>query len=249
MLQINFLGQFKHSLRIIFLGLIAFLSTTNVFAEDTSKEFWPEVDLWWKATPDLRFSSFLPFTQNVESYYREGSFIAQADYSWGETKKIFFMRLLDSAAAEKIKSNMIRGGYLTGKSLDDKGENYSEKTVFGEYHFRVPVKGRFLFTQRLRSDFRWLGADNDYSYRLRYRWMVEREFTGKEISYVPYVNIEPYYDSRYDSVTRMRLIGGSLFTWSKRYALEGNITYQYDSHSSVTNLYAFAAILHLYIMQ
>ncbi len=233
-------------MRLIVFVLFILLSFNKVQAEDTSKEFWPELDLWLKVSPALRFSSFIPLTSNVDTYYREGSFIAQADYSWGETKKIFFMRLLDSSAAEKIKSNMIRGGYLNGKSLQDGGESYSENTLFGEYHFLVPIKGRFLFSQRLRSDFRWLGSDDEYSYRLRYRWMVEREFTTEKFSYVPYVNIEPYYDSRYDSITRMRLIGGSSFKWSERFALEGNITYQYDSHASVTDLYAVAAILHLY---
>jgi hypothetical protein len=34
--------------------------------------------------------------------------------------------------------------------------------------------------------------------------------------------------------------------WSPRFALEGNITYQHDSRSSVTDLYALNVILHVY---
>ena len=65
-------------------------------------------------------------------------------------------------------------------------------------------------------------------------------------SIVPFVNIEPYYDSRYAIVNRVRVIGGVSTSWSPRFALEGNITYQYDSKSSVTNLYALNVILHLF---
>jgi hypothetical protein len=47
-------------------------------------------------------------------------------------------------------------------------------------------------------------------------------------------------------VNRVRLIGGATVAWSPRFALETNLTYQYDSRSSVTNLYALNIILHLY---
>jgi len=77
--------------------------------------------------------------------------------------------------------------------------------------------------------------------------MVEKEFEGGHTSIVPYVNIEPYYDSRYGTVNRVRLIGGVTGAWSPHFALEGNITYQYDSRSPVTSLYALNVILHLYL--
>ena len=76
--------------------------------------------------------------------------------------------------------------------------------------------------------------------------IMEKEYTAGRTSIVPYVNVEPYYDSRYETVNRVRLIGGGTVAWSPRFALETNITYQYDSRSSVTNLYALNIILHLY---
>ncbi|MCC6411091.1 MAG: hypothetical protein IT270_05505 [Saprospiraceae bacterium] len=66
------------------------------------------------------------------------------------------------------------------------------------------------------------------------------------MSFVPYVNVEPYYDSRYQTVNRVRFIGGGSMGWNPRFALEGNLTYQYDSRSSVTNLFAINVILHVY---
>ena len=62
---------------------------------------------------------------------------------------------------------------------------------------------------RLRTDLRWLGDAHEFSTRLRYRLMVEKEYGVGRTSIVPYVNVEPYYDSRYDIVNRVRLIGGA----------------------------------------
>lgn len=145
-----------------------------------------------------------------------------------------------------MKVSLSRGGYLAAKSLDDKGETYQEKMVFLEEHFRTPFKSHLLISHRLRSDLRWVGEEDDFSFRIRYRLMVEREWQVKKVSLVPYVNIEPYYDSRYETINRVRYIGGISLSWTPRIAIEGNITYQHDSRSSVTNLYALNIILHVY---
>jgi len=76
--------------------------------------------------------------------------------------------------------------------------------------------------------------------------MAEKELTAGPTSLVPYVNAEMYYDSRYDTVNRVRLIPGASLAWSPRYSLEGNVTYQHDSHASTTNLYALNVIWHVY---
>lgn len=142
---------------------------------------------------------------------------------------------------------LVRGGCLAGKSLDDEGAAYTERTIFAEVHARTPIKGGVLVSHRLRTDLRWLGSEEaDFSNRWRYRLMVEREIAKGRTSIVPYVNVEPYYDSRYDTVSRVRVIPGASVWWSPRYAIEGNVTYQRDTHSSVTNLLALNVILHAY---
>lgn len=227
--------------------LILFSSTiTKSWGQDTSQEFWPELDIWYKLTPSWRVSSFIPFSRNVETNYREGSFIIQADYSFGKTKHIVFMRMLDQDEAERIKSHMIRGGYLSGVSLGDGGENYSENTAFAEYHKRIPAKGSILLSHRFRADLRWLGVDNDFSKRFRYRFMIEKEFKLKKVSCVPYLNGEVYYDSRFNTINRFRAITGTSVSWSDNFALETNLTYQRDNKSSVRDLFAVGLIVHLY---
>jgi hypothetical protein len=233
--------------RLVCLAMMVWLGAAGAaVAGDPSYEFWPEIDVWWRLSPAWRLSMFLPLSKNIETDYREGNLILQADYAWGKGSRLYKARLLDEGRAGEMATWMVRGGYLGGRSLDDQGQNYRENTMFLELHNRTPLQGDVLLSNRLRTDLRWLGDDPDFSYRLRYRLMVEKEFKVGRASIVPYVNFEPYYDSRYGIVNRVRLIGGVTGAWSQRYAVEGNITYQHDSRSSVTNLYALNVILHLY---
>jgi hypothetical protein len=214
-------------------------------ADPPSYEFWPEIDTWLRLSSAWRLSLFVPVSKNLETHYREGNFIPQVDYAFGKAK--LQRRLMDEDRARHMRVFMLRGGYLGGKSLGDNGEAYAEHTAFAELHVRLPFKGGVLLSHRFRSDLRWLGQDNpEFSQRWRYRLMVEREFTARRVSLVPYVNVEPYYDSRYDTVNRVRLIGGTSVAWSPRTALELNGTYQYDSHSSTKELLALNVILHLF---
>jgi hypothetical protein len=213
-------------------------------AQESAVEFWPEIDVWMRLSPAWRTSLFVPISRNIETNYREGNIVAQADYAWGKTR--YDRRLLDESRAQKMKAFLLRGGYLGGKSLGDDGQAYQEHTAFAEFHVRIPLKGNFLFSHRLRTDLRWLGEDSEYSQRWRYRLMIEREYIEGRTSIVPYVNAEPYFDSRYDTVNRIRLIGGATVSWTPRVAIEGNWTYQYDSRSSVTYTDAFNLILHVF---
>lgn len=230
------------------IALFLLIGMTQAHTQEASKEFWPELDVWWKFSPQWRASLYVPFSKNIETNYREGSIVAQGDYQWRNNKRILFMRAMDEDRAAAINTRMIRAGYLVGKSLGDQGEAYSENTAYAEFHIRLPLKGQWLLSHRFRTDLRWLGEDNDFSQRIRYRLMLEREFWTKGISFVPYVNVEPYYDSRYNTINRTRYIAGTSVSWTPICAIEANMTYQHDTRSSVTNLFAVNLILHVFIV-
>jgi hypothetical protein len=215
-------------------------------AQESAVEFWPEVDVWWRLTPAWRLSLFVPTSRNLETHYREGNFIPQVDYAWGQLSGTHARRLVDEHRSRRMRPFMVRGGYLAGQSLGDQGAAYTERTVLGEFHLRIPLRGNVLLSHRVRTDLRWLGDDAAYSTRVRYRLMVEKELAIPHASLVPYVNVEPYYDSRYDTVNRIRVIGGTSIAWGPRLAVETNWTYQHDTRSSVTHLNALNVILHLY---
>ena len=230
------------------LALIVWLAAGGTaFADDPSKEFWPEIDTWLRLSPAWRVSLFVPVSKNLETYYREGNFIPQVDFAWGNKERVRRVRMMDDSRAGTVKTFMVRGGYLGGKSLDDQGEAYTERTAFSELHAKSPLKGGLLMSSRLRADLRWLGEDDpDFSTRVRYRLMLEKEYQAGRTSIVPYVNGEAYYDSRYDTVNRIRVIPGASVSFTPRFAVETNVTYQYDSRSSTTHLLALNVILHLF---
>jgi len=214
--------------------------------DGNSTEFWPETDIWFRLSPAWRLSSFVALSKNIETDYREGSLVVQADYAFGRIKHGPRRRMLDENRAREMRRFLVRGGYVTGRSLDDNGQSYREHAALLELHFRTPFKHGVLVSHRLRSDLRWLGDDPVFSTRLRYRLMVEKECPVGRTSLVPYVNGEAYYDSRYDVLNRVRLIGGASVGLSRLLALEANFTYQHDTRSSVRNLYVLNAILHIY---
>jgi hypothetical protein len=234
-----------HSLRPICLAVVLWLAAAGAAAaQDVAKEFWPEIDVWLRLSPAWRVSLFVPLSENLDTHYREGNLILQGDYAWGHLFRE--RRLMDEDRAKKMKIFMVRGGYLGGKSLDDQGEAYSEHTALVEFHVRIPLKGGFLLSHRFRADLRWLGESAEFSNRWRYRAQLEKELTKGRTSVVPYVNVEPYYDSRYETVNRVRAIAGTSVAWSPRAALEGNLTYQYDSKSSTKEVLALNVILHVF---
>jgi hypothetical protein len=234
------------SVRTFRVALLVWLAAAGAAGADSpTQEFWPELDTWLRLSPAWRLSLFVPISENLDTHYREGNLISQVDYAWGKTSRR--TRLFDEDRARRMKAWMLRGGYLGGKSLDDQGDAYTEYTAFAELHLRLPLKGGVLLSHRLRTDLRWLGKDeHELSHRLRYRLQLEKEFTSGRVSVVPYISAEPYYDSRYDTVNRVRLIAGGSVAWSPRTAVEGNVTYQYDSRSSTKEVLALNVILHVF---
>jgi hypothetical protein len=242
-----FVKKFVRQIKIVYTVLLVWLITgLGVSAQETSFELWPETDIWYKVTPTLRFSTFTAITRYLESDTRDFNLSIQADHSFGYSKRFFYTKLADQNRAQALKVWMIRGGYMGGWSLYDNAKNYTEDMFFIEMHRRILLKRQLLFSQRMRMDNRWVGQDPVYSYRFRYRVMLEKEFLKGKTSIIPFLNVEPFWDSRYDLFNRVRIIGGTTVSWKTRFSFEGNITYQYDSKSSSTNVLAFNAILHLF---
>ena len=241
----------KFNIRLICSGFIfSLIINYTSIAQNTSFEFWPETDLWYRIDPSWRISSFIAITKYHESSNRDLNISLQTDYAWGKTKHSIFRKLMDDIKAQQMNAFLIRVGFMEGSSLGENAGDYTEDMLFAEIHNRQPliivVLSQILFSQRFRTDFRWVGQDPEFSYRLRYRAMVEKEFTDGNFSIIPYLSAELFWDSRYSAITRVRVIGGSTLTWGPTLAFEGNITYQYDSYYYAQNLYALNLILHVF---
>jgi hypothetical protein len=236
----------RYRLQLIFLLVICLGSANICKAQNTSFEFWPETDIWCTLNPSWRLSALIPVTKYCESKDRDLNVYLQAEYKWGSTKLFVFSRLVSENRVQQVKAYLVRGGFMEGWSLGENSSGYTEDMAYAEIHKRIPLKGRLLFSLRLRPDFRWVGEEPEFSYRIRYRVMLEKDFTVGRSSIVPYVNVEPYWDSRYSTVSRVRAIAGGTVIWGSRLAYEANLTYQYDSHYNTPNVYAINGILHVF---
>lgn len=242
--------NWKINIRLICLELLLILSFNfNGIAQNTSFELWPETDLWYRIDPSWRLSSFIAITKYFESESRDLNISVQAEYAWGQTKYSVFRKLMNDAKAQVMKAFLIRVGFMEGTSLGNNAGDYTEDMPFAEIHKREPLVlfiGEILLSQRFRADFRWVGEDPEFSYRLRYRAMIEEEFKDGDFSVIPYLNAELYWDSRYSTINRVRTAGGATLSWSEYLAFEGNVTYQHDSKYTTQNLYALNLILHVF---
>ena len=137
---------------------------------------------------------------------------------------------MDEDRARDRRSSCCAAGTLAARASVTTARSTPSTAAFGEWHLRIPLKGGFLLSHRLRADLRWLGKDShEFSNRWRYRADAgEGVRRGAVAPFVPYMNVEPYTDSRYDTVNRVRLIAGTSASWSSRAAVETNVTYQYQ---------------------
>lgn len=245
-LQVRCNFKYKQSQLNKVILLLLFLSVGSLKAQNTSYEFWPEADIWYRLNPSWRVSGLVPLTKYNESNTRDLNVYLQLDYAWGKTKHPFNFQLIDDMKAQQLKAWMLRGGVMKGSSLYDLGDSYNEEMIYAELHHRVPFKGNLLLTHRLRPESRWLGSNGTNSARYRYRLMLEKEFEYKNWSIIPYLNAEVYWDSRYSSFSRLRCMAASSFSPIPKIALETNLTYQYDVHYATKNLFAFNLVFHFF---
>ncbi len=132
--------------------------------------------------------------------------------------------MADQNRAQALKVWMARGNYMGGWSFYDQSESYTEDMLFAELHRRLLLKRLVLLSNRIRFENRWVGKDPTFSYRFRYRAMIEKVFLKNNTSLIPYISVEPFWNSRYDSINRVRIIGGTKVSWIHRFSFEGNIT-------------------------
>jgi hypothetical protein len=99
-----------------------------------------------------------------------------------------------------------------------------------------------LVSYRNRVDLR--SIDDDHSWRFLSRLSAEKEFSVGRVKMNPYVRGELYYDSRFDTWSRVEWIGGSAFPVNRRVELEGYFDYQNDTGGGHNRqVYAIGSVL------
>jgi hypothetical protein len=106
---------------------------------------------------------------------------------------------------------------------------------------KFPLPASVWLEGRARADLRWIGAE--YSTRYRWRFEATREFLVLDHSVVPYLNVEWFYDTRYDGWARTLYQAGAEFTVDKHFRFELNLSQQTDTLPETSRLNALSVVL------
>ncbi len=83
-------------------------------------------------------------------------------------------------------------------------------------HF--PLKGGVLISDRNRADLDW--KNGSFTWRYRNKFMLERTVTISSLHFIPYIAVEPYYESQYKKWSTTALYAGCLFPVGKYVQLD-----------------------------
>jgi len=194
-------------------------------AQQTDMEFWPELNVYVRLSPDVRTFTIVTPTREVD----QGQFGDIADWQVGQFIEVGLRPLIHARAAQSRRDSS-RLKYLRLRSgIEYQGlpGTKTEWRLVEELTPRLSLPGDVLLAWRNRGEARWI--DGVFSWRYRTRVWFEREFrAGRSATLVPYASAEPFYDSRYDRFIRLRCQFGTAAPLSPRFVPEINYTYQTD---------------------
>ena len=214
------------------------MAATALAADDVSQELWPELNLFLKLTPRTRLHAVAAYAKGKESPTLTVDSGAYVDI----TMKPF---LRPSLLAQDWKSRRylwVRAGYVhVDKGEDLQQRERSEDRIVLAVYPRYYLPADVMIEGRARVDFRWL-ADG-YSTRYRARIEVNREYKVANHAWVPYIQIEPFYDTRYDGWSRVLYQPGVEIELTEHFRLEPYFARQVDTlpEKSVINAFGMVA--------
>jgi hypothetical protein len=195
---------------------------------DTRDEFWPELDLWFKLNDSFRLLLVTSGARDRDT----------GDRTNGEGAVY-----LDYRMNQHIS---LRGGFDYALTIaQSPGEQNSvEHRYILDFNYRWHFGDATQLTDRTRTDLR--NSDGASSYRIRNRLQLEHEIKFTHGGTTPYANVEAYYDSRYDTVSRLRWEAGASTAIGKRMALDLYVGRQHDSHPQIQEVNGLGVTLNAY---
>jgi hypothetical protein len=190
----------------MFLGL----ALAGAAQADTSHEFWPELDIWARLTDSLQLLFSFAGTRDDSGDRTKGDGEGYLDYRMNA--QISF-----------------RAGFDYRENLPTEpgtGSSIEHRYVFDfTYRWKLGESGQL--TDRWRLDVRDIEADT--SYRIRNRLKYEQEIKLSRATFTPYVSVEAYYDTRFDTVSRYRVRSGATVPFGRRFEGDFYLGWQRDT--------------------
>jgi hypothetical protein len=90
-----------------------------------------------------------------------------------------------------------------------------------------PLQAGFFLSDRNRFDLDW--KNGIFNWRYRNKLTVERTFAIHSYHFIPYVAVEPFYETQYHKWSTTSFYAGSLFPVGKH--VEFNVYYEHDNNT------------------
>jgi len=205
-----------------------------------SSEFWPELSAFIETTPRTRLYLDASYARGQESDARSLDLSGAVDVS------------LEPLVREQLRGDdwqrsrflWTRVGYTRVLKESDGSTSVAEDRVFAALLAKGELPAEVWVEGRLRADLRWI--DGDYSTRARLRVELNREFTVHEHAVVAYVQMEGFYDSRYQGLSRMLYQPGVEIALDSHFRLELYLARQDDRLPKKESLNAFGLVAKWY---
>jgi len=194
---------------------------------DTTQEFWPELQAFWRLSPSTQLLFNPAPTRSRESDERTA-------VDWG--------LYVDYRAPKDPASYRI--GYVYSISDPNSPASQIEHRIVLDYNYRWKIGDAGRLTDRTRIDLR--NKEGSTSQRLRNRVQYEYDTQLGEMPFVPYANFELYYDTRFHTIARYKFELGATFVFSSRAELTPYYARQTDTQPRRTNINALGLLLALY---
>jgi hypothetical protein len=191
---------------------------------DTTHEFWPELDLWYRFNERLQLLLVTAGERDSDS---------------GDRIKDQGAGYLDARLSDHIS---LRGGYVYQTNVGTHGspDKLEHRGVL-DFTYRWQITAGGQLADRTRVDIR--DIEGDGSYRVRNRLRFEQGFKLTRGTLVPYGQVEAFYDSRYDTVSRLVVRSGSTVRIGRYFEPDLYLAWQRDTQPSRQDVLAVGITL------
>jgi len=212
-------------------------------SENTTNEFWPELDAFFSLSEHLRLIVTAKRERDID--YSNNEFGADIELSVRRFRPFLLGHVIGQDAT-RAKRITIRAGYRYKRSLNTEVP-VNENRPTAEFILRWVFPEGVLMSNRARGEFRFVNGA--FSWRYRDLLKFEKDFHMRHYAFTAYTSAEAFYNSSTDRWDRFRFTGGMLFPLGKRLAVEPYYTRQIATHSQPRNINALGLALQLHLLK
>lgn len=225
---------------VMFLVLCSALGLAGPVRAADAAELWPELSAYVGLNERARLYLDASYARSKESDLKSLDVSGFVDLSI----KPILRSDLWSDDWQRKRYLFARLGYTRVFKATADGTEVAENRGSVALFARAPLPAEVWLESRVRADLRWIGGD--YSTRYRARLEVNREWAVGEHSVLPYINVEAFYDTRYDAWARTLYQGGVEVTVDKRFRYEIVLVRQVDRLPAPESLNALSLVAKWY---